>query len=332
MSTVAKGKSRPDNHILGERGVNILKRHLPEEWVVREYHPDYGIDLSVELFEQDGTHITKGAHLLFQVKSTERIERSVIRIKERPNIEKPIGRKHSKCDKPESCNLKVIKYPLDTDFLATVEKMGSAVPVILSVVDVISNDVYFLCLNDYIEKILVPEGDYTKNTTKTIYIPASNVLTESSLPVIEWYAKRPRFYALFNKIRYQSDELEYANSDEITDYIDHFIKTIYRFDVWEPPILIPYMEKMKRDIDYYLENGITADEQQLVYHKEQLGEDVDAIVCEATYCAELVSFREAMRIQGLHRLWKQLANLGNIFEEDCKEYFLPTWYWCLLNS
>ena len=43
------GKKRPIAHIKGETGVQVLKRQLPAEWVPREYVPDYGIDLSVEL-------------------------------------------------------------------------------------------------------------------------------------------------------------------------------------------------------------------------------------------------------------------------------------------
>ena len=187
-------------------------------------------------------------------------------------------------------------------------------------------------MSDYIEKILVPQGDYTKNASKIINIPTSNILNQSNQSVIEWYAKRPRFYALFNKIRYQLDELQYVSSSDVPSFIDYFIKIIYRFDVWEPPIMIPYMEKLKHDIDYYLANGITEDEKQLVSNKANLGEDVEAAVYESSLCDGLVSFQTAMVVQGLHRLWEQLANLGNIFEDDCKEYFLPTWYWCLINS
>ena len=35
------------SHIKGEQAVNLLKKYFPDSWVVREYTPDYGIDLSV---------------------------------------------------------------------------------------------------------------------------------------------------------------------------------------------------------------------------------------------------------------------------------------------
>ena len=66
------GKKRSENQITGESGIDILRALLPEEWVIREYTADYGIDLDVELFEKcsEKVYITKGEHVLFQVKTT----------------------------------------------------------------------------------------------------------------------------------------------------------------------------------------------------------------------------------------------------------------------
>lgn len=73
-----RGKKRPAQHITGEKGVNILKELFPDEWAVREYTPDYGIDLDVELFDDLGNdvYITKGEHVLFQVKGTEKLNKN----------------------------------------------------------------------------------------------------------------------------------------------------------------------------------------------------------------------------------------------------------------
>jgi len=321
------GKKRPHAHIIGDMGVEILKRHFPVEWVVREYHPDYGIDLSVELFEQ-GTLITKGAHLFFQVKSTECINPMTLSIKNRSNVEKP-----PRHVEHEEYKMNVISYSLDTDFLATVERMGSGVPVILAVVDVKTQNAFFVCLSDYIEKILIHDDDYRKQKTKTIHIPTENIIDERGLKIIEWYAKRPRFYALFNKINYQRHELEYVSQHEISRYIDHFIRIISKFDVWDEPTFVPYMKETKAEIEYYLNHGITEYEEKLVKSMEKRGEDVDAEKWEASYCDPNrdVSFREAQRVQGLHRLWDNLSNLGNIFEDMCKEAFLPTALWCIFK-
>ena len=66
------GKRRSENQIIGESGIDILRSLFPKEWVIREYTADYGIDLDVELFEEcnDGVYVTKGEHVLFQVKTS----------------------------------------------------------------------------------------------------------------------------------------------------------------------------------------------------------------------------------------------------------------------
>ena len=56
------------------------------------------------------------------------------------------------------------------------------------------------------------------------------------------------------------------------------------------------------------------------------GEDVDSAIYEATYCSGEVSFRYANSIQALHGLWEHLCNVANIFEENAKEAFLPTYF------
>ena len=117
------GKRRSENQIIGESGIDILRSLFPKEWVIREYTADYGIDLDVELFEEcnDGVYITKGEHVLFQVKTTNNIEVKDLKVYSNAGA--------------DNCIFKVVKYPLDTALLATVEKMGSAVPVLLCLVD-----------------------------------------------------------------------------------------------------------------------------------------------------------------------------------------------------
>lgn len=62
---------------------------MPIEWVVREYTPDYGIDLSVELFEEyKENYITTGEHIYFQVKGTEDLKVGKFKVNECSNVEK----------------------------------------------------------------------------------------------------------------------------------------------------------------------------------------------------------------------------------------------------
>ena len=55
--------------------------------------------------------------------------------------------------------------------------MSSSVPVLLIVMDIIKEQAYYVCLNDYIEKIIVPsKPNYVEQDEITIYIPIENVM------------------------------------------------------------------------------------------------------------------------------------------------------------
>ena len=43
-------KRRTFQHIMEDKSVLKLRNILPAEWVIREYKPDYGIDLTIEIF------------------------------------------------------------------------------------------------------------------------------------------------------------------------------------------------------------------------------------------------------------------------------------------
>lgn len=316
------GKKRPIAHIRGEQGVNILKSYFPVPWVVREYMPDYGIDLSVELFKECGDgFITSGEHIFFQVKGSQTLRKGALKIKPRVNVEK----EYRSAD-GEATEIEVVKFVVDTDLLSTVEKMGSSVPVILSVIDETSKDAYFVCLNDYIEKIIIPENvDYGAQASKTIYIPVKNKINgEGGIETIEWYAKRPKLYALFNKINYQKRELQYCDQYNIVRQITHFLKILLRSDAWSAADYFGAMLVVKERIDYYMEHGITQEAEAAINNHIANGRDIDEKIWEATYCSGLVSLREAEQVQALQNLWDKLCLMGDVFEDITKEAFLPT--------
>ena len=150
---MSQGKQRSKLQITGDRAVGILKNLFPTEWIIREYSPDYGIDLAIELFEKfDDNYITTGEHVYFQVKGTEKLDKGKLEIYERINVEKAY------IEKDFYKEIEVVKFSVDTALLGTVERMGSAVPVLFMVVDIL----YFVGLNDYIEKIIIADNpNYT---------------------------------------------------------------------------------------------------------------------------------------------------------------------------
>ena len=63
-------KKRPKSHVTDSRGEQLFRSVLPQEWIVRDYRPDYGIDYSVEVFDSQGDgFVTLGEHFFVQLKS-----------------------------------------------------------------------------------------------------------------------------------------------------------------------------------------------------------------------------------------------------------------------
>jgi hypothetical protein len=77
--------------------------------------------------------------------------------------------------------------------------MGLAVPVLLMVAIIETKDLFFVCLNDYIDKIILPEDpEYAVKETKTLHIPQSNNLKSNISPLL-FYAKRAKYYGAFSR-------------------------------------------------------------------------------------------------------------------------------------
>lgn len=324
-----KGKKRVGAHIIGEKGVSVLKEIVPDNWVIREYNnPDYGIDISVELFDEN--YITKGEHILFQVKGTKKLDTTTLKVFSRKNVEKSYEKSNE-----EYIETEVIRYVIDVDLLATVERMGGAVPVLLSVVDINKKEAYFICLNDYIEKVLIPEKpNFYSQEKVTVYIPIENKInTDIGKKIIEWYGKRAKLYAFFNKVNYQLKELEYHTNLDYVELTDHFLKILSRLDIWSETENLPVLQILKKEIEYYLEKKITINGEKILENALKNDEDIESPIYEATYCIGEVSYKEAILTQELHSLWEQLSLVGIIFEENYKEMYLPTFFHLLmLNS
>lgn len=63
---------RHRNHVLENMSVTALRAHLPETWVMHPFHSDYGIDVQIEIFEDDGS--STGLRVYGQLKATDNSE------------------------------------------------------------------------------------------------------------------------------------------------------------------------------------------------------------------------------------------------------------------
>lgn len=333
---MAHKKRRVKQHIMEDQSLKILRDTLPEEWVVRDYKPDYGIDIAVEIFEYiDGSNSvseTLGEWFFAQVKSVEKTNKKVKKVNHRFNVEKGALKK----DKKESLDIEVIPFQIDTDELLTVQAMGSGVPVLLILVTLDTGNIYFVCLNDIIDKCLIPEDpNFSNKKSKVIHIPIKNQITRTreTLVPIRFLAKRPKLYAAFSKFTYQEHEVSYIlenpyflNFDYSAEFpelemLSHFIKIIKRYDFWETtemwaPIKLSF-DKIKK-IELIL-NDINKNK---TISKDILSPEVLSLIEKPGWDEdEMIKFTFRTEIQNT---WALLKNLNNMYEEICREWFLPT--------
>src|SRR4051812_31869986 len=207
-------KRRTEQHMIDEEGQKLLRSAIPREWVLREYRPDYGLDFALELFKATNRDIdngsafeTLGEHIFIQLKSCRRSQRSTIKLYGRYNVEKG----NERINKDDFVgNMRVATFSLESSELVTIERMGAAVPVLLIIADLEAGKCFFIGLNDYIDKILVPRyHDYRATSKRVIHVP---ILNEVSDPIVghtalRWYGKRPKLYAAFQKFVLQEIEL-----------------------------------------------------------------------------------------------------------------------------
>lgn len=317
-------KKRTHHHAIDSRAQDLFRSKLPPHWVVREYRPDYGIDFSVELFEdpQEGsrtfTSETLGEHLLFQLKGIEECDPHNLTVYGRKNVEKnPLSP-----DTSDVYKIPTIRKPIETSELVTVQRMGAALPVLLVIAELKQNECYFICLNDYIDKILIPsQEDYASADSRTIHVPTRNAIASNELGIVplRWYAKRPKLYAAFQKFHYQFVELQYAsNTTEFLPIARHFASLLKSYDFWSNTemwlILAEYFNALQRFIETG-NPGLMREAEGVADYASAIGRDIEEVRTQ---------LREQFHEQEVMQLWHGLSVLPRQYEELCREWYLPT--------
>lgn len=312
---MSKKKRRVFQHIMEDESYQIIKRNIPKEWVIREFNrPDYGIDIVIELFDKIDDEIseTLGEFIYVQVKSVKTLTVASEKIYNVENVAKGIWKE----DKSEYIKLDVIKYVFDTDSVYTIQSLGGSVSVLLFVVDISTEDVYFICLNDYIDKIILPKNpDYSNQSSHTITIPTLNKLqnTDISNNALKFYGKRAKLLSAFSKFSYQKNEIAHVLGFKF-------------FPIWT------YRDELEKNKEYPIDEIAT----MLLYFITQI-EDLDiwthsgwAVLPEAK--KDLMKIKLALQgnngdweslKEKIIVLWHQLTNLGTMYEDICREWFLP---------
>jgi len=329
-----RSKRKTSSHIIGDQAIKFVKSLLPNEWTSRELIPDYGIDLEIELFEKSissetdlQSYDTLGEHLFIQVKGAQKLKTKKLTIKPRYNVElKPVTKKVD--FESENHEIEVAVFNIETPELVTIRRMGASIPVLLFLVDVTQKRLFFVCLNDYIDKILLPnDPKYADKKHKTIYIPLKNEITsdKTSLGAMRFYAKRAKYYAAFQKFSYRRGRLEYVWDESLVETAQYFAQILLRYDFWSQDGLWHPMKTAHEHLENLVNTGRP---QPFVSSKEKDGKPNKKDFEDEWYTPHsgnrYFPREETLVFMEIRTLWNQLENLGAMYEEICREWSIPT--------
>lgn len=311
QEAMCKKKQRSVNQVKEEISIQVLREKLPEEWVIHSYGADYGIDCVVELFdyidEDKKIAETLGENFFVQLKASDCVDYSTRKAYCRGNVSKGALNE----DKDNFIDISVAKFQLEMPEILTIQSMGVAIPVLLVLVDINTKKSFFICLNDYIDKVLIPEDpEYLSKGSKTIYIPLANEIstTEDSLVPLRAYGKRSKMYGAFGTFSYQLKEIwriqgrsaapHKIEFDQGIAMIQTFVDIALRQDIWSShefwePMSLSHLELNK--LKTKLMKGVNPED----YYQF------------LTYCSDYI--------------WHRLTNLANMYEELVREWFMPTY-------
>ena len=306
-------KRRPDQHLIDQDGQQLLREKLPKSWILREYRPDYGLDFSVEVFKTldaaDGRtrmHETLGEHFFVQLKSVDDPDIKPLDVYSRVNVEKA----REQLDRDDKvATIDTYRFSLETTELVTIERMGIGVPVLLVIADLKARRCAFVCLNDYIDKILIPRhDDYRSKGHRTVHVPVANEMgSERGHVALRWYAKRAKLIAAFQRFTYQFAELQRVEEGGWEKLTRYFGKRIADYDFWDDTEMCVPISSYGMALQRFL-----ADERA-----RDVSPD-NAIT--ATPNDDRAGWHQAT----VFDLWQRLALLPMTFEDVWREWFLPS--------
>ena len=215
---------RPLQHIMEEQSLAILKSKLPPSWIIRNIEKDYGVDLEIEIVDQN---LVTGNRIWVQLKSQQTIKKSstTFRLKESyPEIGVSDDQKLSVEYIPYSLSTKELEYSLQCPF-----------PLLLVLVDISSNEVFWLPMQDEVVGSITDRNPaWKKQQTSTVRIPLWNNLEYEAAhdyPSLRWYSMEPaRMYA-FTALHYYHHEFQHTGRLSHYEIGDGFIESGEEFEL-----------------------------------------------------------------------------------------------------
>jgi hypothetical protein len=160
---------RTRQHVMEDASEKVLRRLLPDEWIVRPIAKDYGVDFEIDLVDQE---IVSGNRIWVQLKSVEKGKRATARfaVADRfPDLASDGNGNICAEYLPFSMTMKEINYARRCHF-----------PLLLVLVDLAADDAFWLPIRD---EAGIRDGDPSRFTaarkSMSLRIPLWNSLTES---------------------------------------------------------------------------------------------------------------------------------------------------------
>lgn len=287
--------------VMEDEALLALRSALPQDWVIREYRPDHGLDLVIEVFfsSRPSPLESLGERLFVHLRAVDRGAYGRLTVYPHPAASRRWYDEFVEVDASEGVEIETLRATLDTADLERARQMGAGSVVLLIVVDLARRLPYHVCLNDYIDKILqVQYPRWHQAPQQTIHIPTRNAITnhDTDLVALRNYARRAKVYAALQVFVYQHEEIEatLATLDGIPAQrmLRAFLADARALDIWR------------------------GDEWALLHRYWQMIEAAQAALEGPTL---------SPRAEALCRdLWRGLAGLGRHYEEVVREWFLPT--------
>lgn len=306
----ADAKKKARSNVIDEIAINITKQILPNHWTIRDYKPDYGIDLAIETFD-DNTYETLGEHFFVQVKGQENVKKGKVKIK----------------GKDKSYEMDVIKFSLETDLLVTVQRMGHGCPVMLFVVDINDKSIYFVNLNDYIDKVFLENNkDFIHQKKVTINIPIVNkIVNEQDAENLYFFSKRAKFYSFFETSNSQNSNFLYIyNFENYKKTAINYAKQLLTFDIISSKYSEKYFKIIKNKL-IDISNGF-------VDFLNTNNSDNKKKEWEIPPFEGLYTRLEGDIIMYIQSVWDKLITIQGMHEDCWRKTYLPTDFFAMLQE
>ena len=287
-----------------------MRTLLPPTWVIHDYGAEYGMDCLIEIFDRTGNNrqFTDTLGEMLYVKLKVAPDFFYAKKKIYPRAQRNVSAEI--IDYKDFFEVETASVRMDVAELLAVQAMGPAVPVLLVLFDTTLGRAFFVCLNDYVDKILsTTEPDFAQKDSRIIHIPLTNEILpqESNLLPLRVLGKRAKMYAAFNRFAYQLKEISKINkaitqfnekipAQQVIETVKSFACSALKQDIWHfddywSPIAWSHQELNELLIE--IEKGINPQ--------------------------EMLWF-----LQSCQQIWSRLDNLSNIYEDLVREWFLPT--------